>query len=105
MMGPKRIYVVASQAPRVGKTFVVRLLTEFFKYTHRRVIALDLGHDESAKDDSEMTYDVFSEIDTTLGQMKFFERLLSEDEGIRVVDVGSENLAKMVRLGRKVDFF
>ena len=82
------LYIVASPRPRVGKTLIARLLTEFFRSNGRALVGYDL-------DPREPTFaGYFPNVVTTMniadtpGQMALFDRLLAGVPRTTVIDLG-----------------
>ena len=82
------LYIVASPRPRVGKTLIARLLTEFFRSSDRPLIGYDL-------DPREPTFASYFpglvstvDIADTRGQMALFDRLVSGYDRTTVIDLG-----------------
>jgi hypothetical protein len=82
------LYIVASPRPRVGKTLIARLLTEFFRSSERALIGYDL-------DPREPTFASYFphlvstvDIADTRGQMALFDRLVSGYDSTTVIDLG-----------------
>jgi hypothetical protein len=82
------VFVVCSPLERVGKTFIARLLAEFFLADNRSVecFALDSGRQGLA--DYLPTVTIRSTIAETRGQMALFDRLMRSDATAKVVDLG-----------------
>lgn len=84
------VYIVASPRPRVGKTLLSRLLIDYHKHEEREVAGFDLNSGDHtlqqfAPDDTSA-----ADIGSVKGQMALFDRLVSEQGGGKVVDVGAD---------------
>lgn len=82
------LYIVASPRPRVGKTLIARLLTEFFRDSGRALVGYDLDPREptfaSYFPDLVATVDIAD----TPGQMALFDRLIAGLPRTTVIDLG-----------------
>jgi hypothetical protein len=98
------VTIVASPRSRVGKTLLARLLVDFHAQEGRSVAAFDLntGGDTLAQYLPEHT--VVSRIDDIKGQMALFDRLIGEDEGAKVVDLGHESFESFFALAQQIGF-
>jgi hypothetical protein len=82
------LYLIASQHPRVGKTLLARLLTEYLRLSGRSVVGYDL-------DPREPTFAAYFpnlawtvDIAETAGQVALFDRLIADNWRTSVIDVG-----------------
>ncbi len=97
------ITVVCSPRPRVGRTLVARLLTDFFLINGRDVAAFDLNVEP------ELTQFLPSHAKTAKvgdikGQMALFDRLIAEDATSKVVDLGPGAFEAFFSVAREIDF-
>lgn len=83
------IYFVCSPRPRVGKTVVARLLTEFFGAEAGKAAAFDLNSNEPSLVDYLPEVTAMADIEQTRGQMALFDRLIVNDGVPKIVDVGA----------------
>jgi tripartite tricarboxylate transporter family receptor len=81
------LYIVCSPSRCVGKTLVSRLLTEFYLVDDRPVAAFDLADEGPQLADYLPDTTTISDIGDTCGQMAFFDRLLADSQGAKVIDV------------------
>ncbi|RDV03975.1 hypothetical protein [Undibacter mobilis] len=98
------VYIVASPRPRVGKTLLSRVLIDYQKHEGRSARAFDLGHGEQtlrqfAPDDT-----VAAEIGGVQGQMALFDKLVGEDGGSKIVDVGAESFQAFFDIAYRIGF-
>jgi hypothetical protein len=83
------VYLVCSPRPRVGKTLVARLLTEFFYADQGSVAAFDLNENDPSLVDYLPDVTAMADIQDTRGQMALLDRLVVGDEVPKVVDLGA----------------
>ncbi len=81
------LYVVCSPCRRVGKTLVSRLLAEFYVVNDRPVAAFDLADEGPQLTDYLPDITTIADIADTRGQMAFFDRLIADDVGARIIDL------------------
>lgn len=84
------VYIVASPRPRVGKTLLSRLLIDYHKHEEREVAAFDLGAGDNTLKQFAPDDVTAADIGSVRGQMALFDRLVSEQGGGKVVDVGGD---------------
>ena len=71
------ISIVASPRPRVGKTLVARLLTDFHLSEKRAVVAFDLNSGERTLTQFMPEQTVAASVRDVNGQMALFDRLVT----------------------------
>jgi hypothetical protein len=81
------VTIVASPRPRVGKTLLARLLTDFHLHEGRSVAAFDLNAGEGTLAQFLPEYVTRSAIDDLKGQMALFDRLIADDGATKIVDL------------------
>jgi hypothetical protein len=81
------LYVVASRHPRVGKTLIARLLTDFLRLTSRPLVGYDLDPREPsfAACFPNLVWPI--DIADTRGQMALFDRMLADNWRTSVIDL------------------
>ena len=82
------IAIITSPRPRVGKTLLARLLTDFHLQEGRPVAAFDLNAGEGTLAQFLPEHVTRSTIDDLKGQMALFDRLMAEDGATKIVDLG-----------------
>src|SRR5882672_6098158 len=82
------VTIVASPRPRVGKTLLARLLTDFYLQDGRSVAAFDLNAGEATLAQFLPAQVTKSAIGDINGQMALFDRLTADDGANKIVDVG-----------------
>ncbi|MBV9556097.1 MAG: hypothetical protein JO254_03380 [Pseudolabrys sp.] len=98
------LFIVASQHPRVGKTLVARLLTDYFRAAGRPLVGYDLEPREPdfAPRFPNLVWTV--DIADTLGQMALFDRLISEDRRTTVIDLGDSLFEQFFAVMAEIGF-
>ena len=82
------LYIVASPRPRVGKTLIARLLTEFFRSNGRALVGYDLDPREPTFAGYFPDLVATMNIADTPGQMALFDRLIAGGPRTTVIDLG-----------------
>jgi hypothetical protein len=101
------VIIVASPRSRVGKTLLARLMTEFHQHEGRAVAAFDLntGDQPGATLVAHLPDStVVSAIGEVTGQMALFDRLIADDESVKVVDLGHAVFEQFFVLAQKFGF-
>ena len=98
------VTVVASPRPRVGKTLLSRLLTDFHRSENRPVAAFDLNSSERALSEFLPDQTVVASIRDVNGQMALFDRLVSADDMSKVIDIGHDSFESFFALAHQIDF-
>lgn len=98
------IYVVCSPRPRVGKTFVARLIVDFLRFDEKPVNAFDVNPHEPIL--AQFIPNVVEVIDlsNTRDQMEMFDRLIRDDEVPKVVDLGHTSYATFFNVAEEIEF-
>jgi hypothetical protein len=99
------LYVVCSPARSDGRTLVSRLLTEFYVLGDQPVAAFDLCDEGPQLADYLPHLTTISDINDIRDQMKFFERLIAEDEGAKIIDVSHRIFKNFFITAQKIGFF
>jgi hypothetical protein len=103
---PRRapVVIVCSPRPRVGRTLIARLLTEFFLADGRRPVAFDVNPDDPML----LTYlpadTILAGIDDTFSQVALFDRLIADDGRPKVVDLAPEHFTSFFDVMREINF-
>lgn len=98
------IAIVASPRPRVGKTLLARLLTDFHLQEGRSVAAFDLNSGEGTLAQFLPEHVTRSAIDDIKGQMALFDRLTAVDGVTKIVDLGHTSFDCFFALANQFDF-
>jgi hypothetical protein len=98
------VYIVCSPRPRVGKTLLARLLTEYLALEHRRVAAFDININEPSLLDFLPQWAETASVDDTFGQMQLMDRLIVHDELPKVIDLGFHAFDGFFKMAWEVGF-
>jgi hypothetical protein len=98
------VTIVASPRPRVGKTLVARLLTDFHHHEGRAVTAFDVNSGEGTLAQFLPEYAKVSATGDIKGQMALFDRLIADDGATKVVDLGHESFESFVTVASQIGF-
>ncbi|HET7384915.1 MAG TPA: hypothetical protein VFJ59_20330 [Pseudolabrys sp.] len=98
------VTIVASPRPRVGKTLLARLLTDFHLQEGRSVAAFDLNAGAGALAQFLLEHVTRSAIDDLKGQMALFDRLIADDGAAKIVDVGRTSFESFFKLASQFGF-
>jgi hypothetical protein len=99
------LYVVCSPCRHVGKTLVSRLLTEFYVVNDRPVAAFDLADEGPQLADYLPDITTIADISDTRGQMAFFDRLIADDVGARIIDLDRRVFKNFFTVAQEIRFF
>lgn len=101
------LYVVCSPRRSGGKTktLVSRLLTEFYVLGDRPVAAFDLCDEGPQLADYLPQFTTIADINDIRGQMAFFERLIAENEGAKIIDVSHRIFKNFFTIAQKISLF
>ena len=99
------LFVVCSPCRRVGKTLVSRLLTEFYVVNDRPVAAFDLADEGPQLADYLPDITTIADISNTGGQMAFFDRLIADDVGARIIDLDRRAFKNFFTVLQEIRFF
>jgi len=98
------VIIVASPRPRVGKTLLARLLTDFHLQEGRAVAAFDLNAGEGTLAQFLPEHVTRSAIDDIKGQMALFDRLIADDGTTKIVDLGHASFEPFFALAHQFGF-
>jgi len=99
------LYVVCSPCRGVGKTLVSRLLAEFYDINDRPVAAFDLADEGPQLTDYLPGITTVADIADTRGQMTFFDRLIANDVGARIIDLSHRVFKNFFTVVQAIRFF
>jgi len=99
------LYVVCSPCRRVGKTLVSRLLAEFYVVNDRPVAAFDLADEGPQLADYLPGITTIADIVDTRGQMAFFDRLIADNVGARIIDLSHRVFNNFFTVVQEIRFF
>ena len=98
------VTIVASPRPRVGKTLLARLLTDFHMHEGRSAAAFDLNVGEGTLAQFLPEHAITSAIGDVQGQMALFDRLVAGDDTTKIVDLGHESFESFFALADRIGF-
>ncbi|HMF23681.1 MAG TPA: hypothetical protein VKG24_16350 [Pseudolabrys sp.] len=98
------ITIVASPRPRVGKTLLARLVTDFHRQESRSIAAFDLNFGERTLTQFLPEYATTATVRDISGQMALFDRLVVEDGTTKIVDLGHESFEFFFTLAHQIGF-
>ncbi len=99
------LFVVCSPRPRVGKTLVARLLTEFVIANRRRALAFDVNPDEFTLAEHLPRHTAaIGNLTDTRGQVALFDALVVNDETVKIVDLGAPSFQRFFAVMQEIAF-
>lgn len=98
------VYIICSPRPRVGKTLLARLLTEYLQASNREVIAFDLSSNEPSLLDYLPRQTETAQIRDTFGQMQLMDRLIVNDDVPKVLDIDASMFDSFFNLFQEIGF-
>jgi hypothetical protein len=98
------ITIVASPRPRVGKTLLARLLTDFHRHEGRTVAAFDLNYGERTLAQFLPEYATVATVRDINGQMALFDRLVADEGTTKIIDLGHESFESFFALAHQISF-
>ena len=98
------ITIVASPRPRVGKTLLARLLTDYHRSEGRTVAAFDLNSREPTLAQFLPEHTTSATVRDINGQMALFDRLVADETVTKVVDLGDNSFESFFAVAHKIGF-
>jgi hypothetical protein len=98
------ITIVASPRPRVGKTLLARLLTDFHSHEGRLVTAFDLNTGDRTLAQFLPDKTATASIRDVNGQMALFDHLVAYEDITKVIDVGHDAYEGFFSLAHNIGF-
>ena len=98
------VTIVASPRPRVGKTLLARLVTDFHIHEGRAVAAFDLNEGAGTLAQFAPEHTARADFSEIKGQMALFDRLVASDDAAKIVDVGHEQFEEFFALAVRIGF-
>lgn len=98
------VYIVCSPRPRVGKTLISRLLSEYLSLENRYTTAFDINLNEPSLLDYLPKLTETATIDDTFGQMQLMDRLIVNDGGPKVIDLGYHAFDSFFKMAIEIGF-
>ncbi len=97
------VTIVCSPRPRVGRTLVARMLADFHMQSGRTVEAFDLNSDHSLS--QFLPHHVkAAAIGDIQGQMALFDRLVAQDDIVKIVDLGPATFESFFSVAAQIGF-
>jgi hypothetical protein len=84
------ITIVASPRPRVGKTLLARVLTDYLVQLGAAPLGFDVGGGEGGLSDYLPEYASLASVDDVAAQMSFYDALIAADGRPKIVDLGAD---------------
>lgn len=98
------VTIVASPRPRVGKTLLARLLTDFYRQEGRTIAGFDLNAGERTLAQFLPEQTITATIHDINGQMALFDRLVADEDTTKVIDLGHESYGPFFRVAHEIGF-
>jgi hypothetical protein len=98
------ITIVASPRPRVGKTLLARLLSDFHLQEGRSVTAFDLNAGERTLAQFLPEITTIATVRDINGQMALFDRLIADEDTTKVIDLGHETFESFFSVAHQIGF-
>lgn len=98
------VYIICSPRPRVGKTLLARLLTEYLGLENRNTVAFDINLNEPSLLDYLPKSTETASIEDTMGQMQLMDRLIVNDGAPKVVDLGFHAFDGFFKIAIEIGF-
>lgn len=98
------VTIVASPRPRIGKTLLARVLTDFHRHEGRAVAAYDLNGGEATLREFLPQQTTAARVDDIKGQMALFDALVAPDDVNRVVDLGHASFEAFFSIAEQIGF-
>lgn len=98
------VTIVASPRPRIGKTLLARVLTDFQRHEGRAVAAYDLNGGEGTLRKFLPQQATAARVDDIKGQMALFDALVAPDDVNRVVDLGHASFEAFFTIAEQIGF-
>jgi hypothetical protein len=103
--GTTPLYIVCSPCRCVGKTLLARLLAEYYLLADRPVAAFDLADEGPQLSGYLPQATTVADIADIRGQMAFFDRLLADNTGAKVIDVSHRAFKNFFAVVQEIGFF
>lgn len=98
------VIIVASPRPRVGKTLLARLLTDFQVHEGREAAGFDLNAGDNTLARFLPEHAVSASIADIRGQMALFDSLVAADDRPKVVDLAASSFEAFFTLAAQIGF-
>lgn len=98
------VTIVASPRPRVGKTLLARLLSDFHRHEGWQARGFDLNSGEGTLKQFLPEHTALAGIGDIRGQMALFDSLVAEDGTAKVVDLGAAQFEAFFAVAEQIGF-
>lgn len=98
------VYIVCSPRPRVGKTLLARLLTEFHALEGRPVMAFDASPNEPGLSDYLPRFTSVAALGDTRAKMELFDQLIVADGVTKIVDLAHQSMEAFFTIVHELGF-
>jgi hypothetical protein len=98
------VYIVCSPRPRVGKTLVSRLLTEYLSLENRYATAFDINLNEPSLLDFLPKLTETASIEDTFDQIQLMDRLIVNDGAPKMIDLGFHAFDGFFKMAAEIGF-
>jgi hypothetical protein len=102
--GRTPVFIVCSPRPRVGKTLIARLLTEFFLFDGRSAAAFDTNPSDTSLSHYLPGCTVAATISDIKNQMALFDQLIVNDARPKIIDLAAGLFDPFLTLMRDIGF-
>jgi hypothetical protein len=102
--GRTPVFLICSPRPRVGKTLIARLLTEFFLFDGRSVAAFDASPNDASLSRYLPDCTVPATISDIKSQMALFDQLIINDARPKIIDLAAGLFDPFLTLIRNIGF-
>jgi hypothetical protein len=102
--GRTPVFLICSPRPRVGKTLIARLLTEFFRFDGRSAAAFDTSPSDASLSHYLPECTVLATISDIKNQMALFDQLIVNDARPKIIDLAAGLFDPFLALIRDIGF-
>jgi hypothetical protein len=102
--GRTPVFLICSPRPRVGKTLIARLLTEFFLFDGRSAAAFDASPNDASLSHYLPECTVPATISDIKSQMALFDQLIVNDARPKIIDLAAGLFEPFLALMRNIGF-
>ena len=102
--GRTPVFLICSPRPRVGKTLIARLLTEFFLFDGRSAAAFDASPNDASLSRYLPECTVPATISDIKSQMALFDQLIVNDARPKIIDLAAGLFEPFLALMRNIGF-
>src|SRR6476469_2210250 len=103
-MNPTPVYIICSPRPLVGKTLLARLLSEFLLLKDGIVSSFDINLKEPSLLEYLPRITETADVVDTYGKMQLMDRLILNDSGAKVIDLGYHAFDEFFKMTDEIGF-